>query len=48
MPFKSQAQKKFLFASKPKLAKEFQAQTPKTISLPKKATPKTAQPKKRM
>ena len=36
MPFKSEAQKGFLYANKPKLAKEFQAKTPKGMKLPQK------------
>lgn len=34
MPFKSQAQRGFLFANHPAVAKEFSAATPKGISLP--------------
>jgi hypothetical protein len=34
-PFKSDAQRKFLFAKKPKIAKEFAASTPKGKKLPK-------------
>jgi hypothetical protein len=36
MPFKSQAQRKFMYAKKPKLAKEFESKTPKGKKLPKK------------
>ena len=36
MPFKSEAQKGYLYANKPKLAKEFQAKTPKGAKLPPK------------
>ena len=36
MPFKSQAQRKFMYAKHPKLAKEFEEKTPKGKSLPKK------------
>lgn len=36
MPMKSQAQRAFLHAAKPKLAKEFEAHTPKGKKLPKK------------
>lgn len=36
MPFKSEAQRKFLFAKKPKIAKEFAAKTPKGKKLPKR------------
>ena len=34
MPFKSQAQRGFMYATHPGLAKEFQAATPKGIKLP--------------
>jgi hypothetical protein len=37
MPFKSQSQRAYLFAKKPKIAKEFAAKTPKGAKLPKKA-----------
>lgn len=37
MPFKSEAQRRFLFATNPKLAKEFAAKTPKGRKLPKRA-----------
>lgn len=36
MPFKSEAQRKFLFANKPKVAKEFASKTPKGKRLPKR------------
>jgi len=36
MPFKSQAQRKFMYAKHPKLAKEFEEKTPKGKALPKK------------
>ena len=36
MPFVSEAQRKFLFAKKPKIAKEFAKKTPKGKKLPKK------------
>ena len=36
MPFRSQAQRKFLFAKKPRLAEEFARKTPKGKKLPKK------------
>lgn len=36
MPFKSQAQKGYLYANKPKVAKEFQSKTPKGKALPAK------------
>lgn len=37
MPFKSEAQKKWMYANKPKMAKEWQDHTPKGKKLPKKA-----------
>jgi hypothetical protein len=37
VPFKSQAQKAFLFINHPSIAKEFAAATPKGKSLPKYA-----------
>jgi len=37
MPFKSQAQRAFLYANNPKVAKEFAAHTPKGAKLPKHA-----------
>ena len=40
MPFKSQAQRGFLFANNPKVAKEFAAHTPKGAKLPKRVTKK--------
>jgi len=40
MPFKSQAQRKYLYANKPKIAKEFSAKTPKGKKLPKKSKKK--------
>jgi len=43
MPFKSKAQRKYMYANKPKLAKEFQAKTPTGKKLPehvKKTKPK--------
>lgn len=36
MPFKSQAQMRFLYAKNPKLAKEFAAKTPNVKALPEK------------
>lgn len=40
MPFKSKAQRAFLYANKPKLAKEFTKKTPKGKKLPKKVRKK--------
>ncbi len=34
MPFKSKAQERFLFAKKPKIAKEFAKETPDIKALP--------------
>lgn len=36
MPFKSQAQRKFLFAKHPKIARRWAAHTPKGRKLPKR------------
>ena len=36
MPFKSKAQRAWMFANKPELAKEFAAATPKGAKLPKR------------
>lgn len=47
MPFKSQAQRGYLFANNPKVAKEFAAKTPKNAKLPKHVNPsKQGFPKK--
>ena len=35
-PFKSEAQRKYLYVKKPKIAKEFAEKTPKGKKLPKK------------
>lgn len=40
MPFKSKAQKGWMYANKPKMAKEWQAETPKGKPLPKKVPSK--------
>lgn len=40
MPFKSQAQAKYLFANKPKIAKEFASKTKSIKALPKKVKKK--------
>jgi len=44
MPFKSKAQKGYLYANDPKVAKKFQADTPKGTKLPERVKPK---PKKK-
>lgn len=36
MPFKSKAQQRFMYATKPKLAKKWQKETPKNMELPDK------------
>lgn len=47
-PFKSDAQRKFMYAVHPKIAKEFQEKTPKGKKLPKRVKKKkTAAAKKR-
>lgn len=38
MPFKSQAQRKFMYANNPEMAKEWEEHTPKGKKLPKKVT----------
>lgn len=40
MPFKSSAQRRFLFAKKPEIAKEFAKKTPKDKKLPEKVKKK--------
>lgn len=40
MPFKSQAQRKYLYAKKPKLAKQYAEKTPKGKKLPKRVAGK--------
>lgn len=40
MPFKSEAQRKFLFAKKPGVARKFAKKTPKGKKLPKRASKK--------
>ena len=40
MPFKSRAQKAYLYANKPKVAKEFAKKTPKGKKLPSKVKKK--------
>jgi hypothetical protein len=50
MPFKSEAQRRFMHAYHPEMAKEWEAATPKKKKLPKKLHPdktvKTPPPKK--
>ena len=40
MPFKSQAQRKFMYAKHPEMAKEWEEKTPKGKKLPKKVKKK--------
>jgi hypothetical protein len=40
MPFKSKAQRSYLFANAPQVAAEFQAHTPKGAKLPTRVTAK--------
>jgi hypothetical protein len=40
MPFKSKAQRRFMFATMPKTAREWAAETPKGKRLPEKKKPK--------
>ena len=40
MPMKSQAQRAYLWANNPKVAREFEAHTPKGKKLPKRIKPK--------
>lgn len=47
MPIVSQAQRKFLHANKPQMAKEWEAHTPKGKTLPKKVKNATKSRKKR-
>jgi len=35
MPFKSEAQRRYLYANEPEVAKEFQAHTPDNAKLPR-------------
>lgn len=41
MPFRSQAQRAYLYAKKPKIAKEFAKATPKGAKLPKRVKAKS-------
>lgn len=40
MPFRSKAQRRYLYATHPELAKEFEAATPKGKKLPEKVSKK--------
>lgn len=43
MPFKSEAQRKWMHANKPEMAKEFEAATPKGKKLPKRVSKEDAE-----
>lgn len=47
MPFKSKAQRRFLFSQKPKIAKEFASKTPKGAKLPEKVKKRKRKAKKK-
>lgn len=40
MPFKSEAQRRYMYANDPEMAKEFEKKTPKSKKLPKKVKSK--------
>lgn len=44
MPFESQSQRRFMYSQHPKLAKEFEAATPKGVKLPEKKKKKSSGP----
>jgi hypothetical protein len=39
MPFKSEAQRRFMYARNPKMAKKWEKETPKGKTLPKRVSP---------
>ena len=41
MPFRSEAQRRFLFANHPKVAQEFADHTPANAALPERAEPRS-------
>ena len=47
MPFKSEAQRKYLYARHPEVAKEFEAHTPKGAKLPKRVKKRNSHGKKK-
>lgn len=47
MPFKSEAQRKYLYANHPEVAKEFAEHTPKNAKLPKRVSKKSSTKPKR-
>jgi hypothetical protein len=40
MPFKSEAQRRYLYATDPKMAKRWEKETPRNAKLPERATKK--------
>ena len=47
MPFKSQAQRKWMYANKPEIAKQWESETPSSKKLPKRVSKKPkSRPKK--
>jgi hypothetical protein len=46
MPFQSKAQKGWMYANKPEMAKRWQKETPKGLPLPEKAAKKKAKKKR--
>ena len=47
MPFKSEAQKNWMYANHPQMAKQWQADTPKGAKLPAHVKPKPAPKRKK-
>ena len=45
MPFKSQAQRKYLYKNKPKIARKFEKETKKGTKLPKRVKKRTTKSK---
>jgi hypothetical protein len=48
MPFKSKAQRKWMYANNPKLAKKFEKETPKNAKLPDRLAPPSVSEKRRL
>ena len=46
MPFKSEAQRRYLYAKEPTVAAEFQSKTPKDADLPEKVVKRRGKPQK--
>jgi len=42
VPFKSQAQRKWMYANKPQMAKRWEKETPKSKKLPKRVSKKSS------